>query len=366
MRTEYLTLDGGPSDAGKIAHAARLLQAGALVAFPTETVYGLGADARNPEALARLTAVKGRREGKPYSLLAPSLRHAEAIAGGFSRIARKLTRVYWPGPLTLVVPRRGGGTVGLRLPDHPVARTLLSHCGFPLATPSANRSGDAEPVAAEQVRAALDGEVALILDGGTSRQGRPSAVVRVQGETVQVQREGMIPTAELLEVASPTVLFVCTGNTCRSPMAAGFCRLGMADAHHIVPAADAPAGESADDTLPYRVLSAGTNALDGKEADRLAVEVMREVGVDLTPHRTHGLSPADVDRADWIFTMTRRQRESILALMPTCSERVQLLSSRGEDIPDPIAGSVEQYRRVRDKIASCLRDVVKLVGGSRA
>ena len=94
MRTEYLTLDGGLGDTGKIGHAARLLLAGGLVAFPTETVYGLGADARNAEALARLTAAKGRRENRPYSLLVPSLRHAEAAAGGFPRVAQKLARVY--------------------------------------------------------------------------------------------------------------------------------------------------------------------------------------------------------------------------------------------------------------------------------
>jgi len=363
MHTEYLTLDGGPGDAGKIAHAARLLQSGALVAFPTETVYGLGADARNPEALARLTAVKGRREGKPYSLLVPSLRHAEAIAGGFTRIARKLARAYWPGPLTLVVPRRGGGTVGLRLPDHPVARALLAHCGFPLATPSANRSNAPEPVTAAQVREGLEGEISLILDGGPARQGRPSAVVRVQDEALQVQREGMISNAELLETASPTVLFVCTGNTCRSPMAAGFCRLGMADTHRMAPVVVSAAGDPSGEGLPFCVLSAGTNTIENRPADRLAVEAMREVGVDISGHRTRNITPAIVDRADWIFTMTRSQRESILALMPTCAERVQLLSSRNEDISDPAVGSPEMYRRVRDKIAGCLRDVVRLVGG---
>src|SRR6266478_455359 len=105
MHTEHLILDGGPGDAAKLSHAARLLRAGELVAFPTETVYGLGADARNPEALARLTKVKGRRDGKPYSLLVPSLKGAESACGGFGRIAHKLARVYWPGPLTIVVPR---------------------------------------------------------------------------------------------------------------------------------------------------------------------------------------------------------------------------------------------------------------------
>lgn len=362
MRTEYLSLDGTQGDAGKISHAARLLQAGALVAFPTETVYGLGADARNPQALAALAAVKDRRESKPFSLLVPSLRHAETLAGGFSRIAQKLARVYWPGPLTLVVPTRAGGTVGLRLPDHLVARALLARCGFPLATPSANRSGTAELATAAQVRAALDGEIALILDGGPARQGRPSAVVRVQGETLHIQREGVIPGAELLETAGPTVLFVCTGNTCRSPMAAGFCRLGMADLHRAAPLLQDQASADACQTLPFRVFSAGTNAVGGRPADRLAVAVMREVGVDISDHRTRSLTPEGLDRADWVFAMTRRQRDSILALMPASADRVQLLSSRNEDITDPVAGSFEMYRRVRDKIASCLRDVVKVVG----
>ncbi|MGD0093478.1 MAG: L-threonylcarbamoyladenylate synthase [Planctomycetota bacterium] len=362
MRTEYFALDGGLGDGGKIAHAAKLLQAGALVAFPTETVYGLGADARNAEAVARLMAVKGRQENKPFSLLVPSLSQAEALCGGFPRIARKLARVYWPGPLTLVLPRRGGGTVGLRLPDHPIARALLARCGFPLATPSANRAGAAEPVTAQQVREALDGQVALVLDGGPARQGRPSAVVRVQDETLSVQREGLVPSRELFETASPTVLFVCTGNTCRSPMAEGFCRQGIADAHRSTVAGTGAAATEDRLELPFLVWSAGTNAVENRPADRLALEVMREVGVDLSGHRSRSLAPSHVDKADWIFTMTRRQSASILALMPASAERVRLLSARNEDITDPEPGAVEMYRRVRDKIATCLRDVVKLVG----
>lgn len=353
MRTEYLTLDGSTADAAKIAHAAKLLQAGALVAFPTETVYGLGADARNPEAIARLTEVKGRDEGKPYSLLVPSLRHAEQAAGNFSRIAQKLARLYWPGPLTLVVPRRSGGTIGLRLPEHPVARSLLSHCGFSLATPSANRSRSPEPVTAQQVRESLGGDISLILDGGPSKQGRPSAVVKVDHETVEVRRQGIISDLEILEAASPTILFVCTGNTCRSPMASGFCQLGVSEVSKTAPLN----GEG----LPFRVISAGTNTVDDECADKLAIQAMKEVGIDISAHRTRGLTPEMVDKADWIFAMTRSHRESILELMPTAADRIQLLSNRNEDIPDPAHSMLEAYRRVRDKIASCLRDVVRLV-----
>ncbi len=342
MRTVFLTLDGGGGDAAKISHAAKLLQAGALVAFPTETVYGLGADARNPEALARLTKVKGRSEGKPYSLLTPSLRHAEEAAGGFSRIAQKLARIYWPGPLTLVVPRRGGGTVGLRLPEHPVARSLLAQCGFPLATPSANRSGTAEPLTAAQVRDAFDGEISLILDNGPARQGRPSMVVKIDHESLEIQREGLMSKAEILEAASPTVLFVCTGNTCRSPMAAGFCQVGIVETQK-------------SDSLPFRVLSAGTGAVEGQNADPLAIEAMREVGVNITAHRARSLSLRLLDVADWIFTMTGAQRQSILSLALSYSGKIQLLAGHGKDISDPASHSLEAYRRVRDKIAGCLR-----------
>jgi L-threonylcarbamoyladenylate synthase len=132
MDTQVLKLDGGREDATKIGYAVQVLKAGGIVAFPTETVYGLGADARKPEALARLAAAKGRAPDKPFALLVSSIAQAEELTGALSRVARKLMRLYWPGPLTVVAPQSGGATVGLRLPEHPVARTLLAQCGFPL------------------------------------------------------------------------------------------------------------------------------------------------------------------------------------------------------------------------------------------
>jgi tRNA threonylcarbamoyl adenosine modification protein (Sua5/YciO/YrdC/YwlC family) len=362
MRTEFLTLDGGSGDGAKIAHAAQLLRAGQLVAFPTETVYGLGADAANPDALARLARVTGRNEGKPFSLLVPGLKHAEQAVQGFPRIAQKLARIYWPGPLTLVFPARTGRPEsGLRLPEDPVARALLGACGFTLAVPSANRAGSPEPLRADTVRDALDGQIALILDRGPTLYGKPSTVVRVDGESIQIQREGILSAREILELARPTILFVCTGNTCRSPMAAGFCRAGMADAHRT---ASFGLLRSAGESLPFRVLSAGTSALDGGRADANAIEAMREVGIDISTHRTLSLTPGLVDAADWIFVMTRAHRASIVEFMPGATPRVQLLSREGDDIGDPASQPLNQYRRSRDRIAVCLRDVVRMVKGS--
>ena len=353
MKTEVLTLDGSPDDLAKIRHAAKLLQAGALVAFPTETVYGLGADSRNAEALTRLTQVKGRDERKPFALLVPSLRQAEEAAGRFSRVALKLTRLYWPGPLTVVVPRRGGGSVGLRLPEHPITRALLAQGGFPLATPSANRSGNREPQTAQQVLEDFDGQIPLILDGGPTRQGRPSTVVHLDPSgALKILREGIIPTAEIQEAARPSILFICTGNTCRSPMAEGFCRQAL---QNLEPRKSTE--------LAFCVSSAGTSATEGQRADPLSLAVMREVGVDLSAHRTRSLNPALLDGADWIFTMTWAHRESILRVMPACRDRIRLLSTLGEDIPDPATQPIERYRLVRDRIAHDLRDVLRAVHG---
>jgi tRNA threonylcarbamoyl adenosine modification protein (Sua5/YciO/YrdC/YwlC family) len=312
--------------------------------------------------LAKLARVTGRQETKPFSLLAPSLRQAEKIARGFPRIAQKLARIYWPGPLTLVFPpSQGQSEVGLRLPEHPVARSLLATCNFPLAAPSANRIGLPEPTRAEQVRDALDGQIALILDRGPALHGRPSTVVRVEGEAVLVQREGSISSKDILEAARPTILFVCTGNTCRSPMASGFCQAGMAEAHR---SASFGLLRSAGESLPFRVISAGTSALDGGRADKFAIEAMREVGIDLTRHVTRTLTPSLVETSDWIFVMERGHRESILSLMPDTEARVQMLSREGVNIPDPATKSLQHYKMVRDRIAGCLRDVVRMVKGS--
>ncbi|MCZ7647824.1 MAG: L-threonylcarbamoyladenylate synthase [Planctomycetota bacterium] len=352
MKTEVLRLDGSDQDLSKLRYAARLLQAGAVVAFPTETVYGLGADARNLDAMAELARVKQRQDQKPYSLLVPSVRAAESACGGLSHVAKKLARIYWPGPLTLVVRKRGGGAVGMRLPEHPVTRSLLSQCGFPLAAPSANISGTRDPRSAEQVREQLEGQIPLILDGGEAWHGKASTVVRLDVEgPPQVVREGVLTADELLRTAQPTLLFVCTGNTCRSPMAAAF-------------AAAALQGRADTQGQPYRVLSAGTSAQDGDGANPSAQAAMSEVDLDLRAHRAQAVQPHLLDEADWIFTMTRAHRESILMVMPECEERIRLLLESGADLADPASGSLAQYRLARDAIAQSLPAVLRAVTGS--
>jgi L-threonylcarbamoyladenylate synthase len=197
-----------PASADWIAEAGRLIRSGALVAFPTETVYGLGADATNGEAVARVFEAKGRPTFNPLIVHVLGLAQAEAI-GVFSPMARRLVEAFWPGPLTLVVPRAeaanvselvsaGLPTVALRAPDHPVARALLKAAERPIAAPSANRSGHVSATRAEHVAADLGDKVALILDGGPTAHGLESTVLSLVSGQPILLRPGAVP-AETIE-----------------------------------------------------------------------------------------------------------------------------------------------------------------------
>jgi L-threonylcarbamoyladenylate synthase len=189
-----------PASPENISRAAESLRAGRLIAFPTETVYGLGADATDGRAVARVFAAKGRPRFNPLIVHVPSLAEAEAI-GEFDERARAAARQFWPGPLSLVLRRRddsgvallacaGLDTVAIRVPAHPVAQELLRQTGRPLAAPSANRSGHVSPTLAAHVAAELGHRVGLILDGGTCSVGLESTVLDLSGGQPTLLRPG--------------------------------------------------------------------------------------------------------------------------------------------------------------------------------
>jgi len=185
-----------------IAEAARLVLAGEPVGIPTETVYGLAADATNAEAVARIYEAKGRPSFNPLIVHVPDLAAALQI-GDFSEEALRLAGSHWPGPLTLVVPLRkeagiasivtaGLPSVGLRVPDHPAMRALLRATGRPLAAPSANASGSISPTKAAHVLRSLGGRIPLIVDGGSTTQGIESTIVAATGGPLRLLRRGPI------------------------------------------------------------------------------------------------------------------------------------------------------------------------------
>ena len=193
-----------------IARGAELLRAGRLVAFPTETVYGLGANALDAAAVQRIYTAKGRPAVNPIIVHVASAAAARALARDWPPAADAIARAIWPGPVTLVVRRRGvvpdivtagGDTVGLRVPGHPLARDLIERAGVPVAAPSANRSTQVSPTSAGHVAAGLGDRVDLIIDGGETDVGIESTVVDVTDGTPRILRPGMIGREAIARVA---------------------------------------------------------------------------------------------------------------------------------------------------------------------
>ncbi len=209
--------------------AAALLRRGRLVSFPTETVYGLGADATSDRAVAAIYAAKRRPPFNPLIVHVADLTSARRLAV-FDARAERLARRFWPGPLTLVLKRRPGArlsrllgrglpTVALRMPADPVALTLIRRAGRPLAAPSANRSGRVSPTRAGHVRASLGGRVAMVLDGGACRVGLESTIVDVSATPARLLRPGGVPLEALRGLLKP--IATAPGLAGRRPVAPG-------------------------------------------------------------------------------------------------------------------------------------------------
>jgi L-threonylcarbamoyladenylate synthase len=194
-----------------IKDAAQILRDGGLVAFPTETVYGLGANALNAAAVAKIYEMKGRPETSPLIVHASSIEMARTLVTEWPREAEELAERWWPGPLTLVLPKAaqipdivtaGLPTVGVRIPAHPLALQLSETSGVPLAAPSANRFKELSPTTAAHVRAAF-GDVIPVLDGGPTRVGIESTVVSIAGGKITLLRPGMIALGEIERAVTP-------------------------------------------------------------------------------------------------------------------------------------------------------------------
>lgn len=345
--------------------AVQALTEGKLVAFPTETVYGVAAWALEASAVQRLIAVKGRRQGHALPLAVYSAEQARDYVPDMSRLAYRLARRCWPGPVTLVLndshpeglsrrlppevqqavaPAR---TVGLRVPGHPIILDVMRMMAGPLVLSSANRTGQPDARTAQEVVAAFGAEVDLILDDGPTRFGQPSAVVQVEGARYKILRPGVVPEHALRRLASPLILFICTGNTCRSPMAEGLARRLIADR------LNCPVDQLEETGVIIR--SAGIAAGLGGPASPEAIEVMHSYGIDIQEHETQPVSETLIRHADYIFTMTEGHRQTILSQWPEAADRTFLLSPEGRDIADPIGGSVERYRHCAEQILRALQ-----------
>ncbi len=355
MAAEVIRISGRAGDLDRIEEAAKKVEAGGLVAFPTETVYGIACRV-TPASLVRLDGVKGRGTDKHYTLHIGQLEEYRKYVPQVGLRAGKLIGRAWPGPLTLVFelnPQQVAqqrdllgsdvaatlykeNAIGIRCPNHPVASLLLRLAHCPVVAPSANRAGRAPATDAEQVVAAIGDDVDLILDGGPCQHGRSSTVAVVGTRGIELLREGVYSAAEIKKMSEVTFLFVCTGNTCRSPMAEGLFRKHLAE----------KIGCSVDE-LPargYKVLSAGTMNMVGVPASIEAVAACDLQGVDIADHLSRALTPSLIEASDVIYCMTRAHYEQVLHLSPEAQPRCDLLVP-GDEVPDPIGRPQEYFNR---------------------
>jgi L-threonylcarbamoyladenylate synthase len=347
--------DTGPIDPEVVRALVAALAEGGIVGLPTETVYGLAARADDAAAIDRLVATKGSGERRAFTW---HLSDSGALAewAGFSPQARRLAARYWPGPLTMVLAGVPKGLervashmgVGVRIPAHAGARALLAACPFPVVATSANGTGATPLLDAAAVAASFGTHLSGLGDGGKSRSGEASTVVAIGPGRFDVLREGLLSRAELVRTAGRRIAFVCTGNTCRSPMAETLAAaklgraLGVDDANGL-------------ELLGFTVASFGVFAAPGAPASAHAVTTMSERGLDLAGHGSTPATPEALATYDEIYGLTRSHVQAIVgALPPRLAERVALLDPSGSDVADPVGGSLANYRACADQIEAAL------------
>jgi len=354
-----------------VEEAVAVLSEGGLVGFPTETVYGLAANAALEASLEKLAEIKQRPGNKPFTLHIGDKSVLSRYVPDLSLLNRQFLRKAWPGPLTVVFDLNDGQmeqvrkslprqqvealyhncSIGIRLPDHPVARELLSEVHDPVVAPSANLSGAAPATSAEEVLEELADSIELVLDGGVTRYAKVSTIARLTDDGLEILREGVLDEGTVRRMRTVTILFVCTGNICRSPMAEGFGKEMLA----------AKLGCSVDDLAEkgYKIESAGVMAYDGAEASPEAIKACSEAGVDIRGHEARYLTAAMLERADIVYVMDRTHRQAVMELAVPGSKqnlgrRLDFLSQDGE-IADPIGMSLETYRSCAKQISEGVR-----------
>jgi L-threonylcarbamoyladenylate synthase len=365
MQTKVLKLEPYKADIAKIKEAATLVDAGKLVAFPTESVYGIACRAKI-DSLIKLNNLKGREPDKYYTLHISQKNEAKKYVPTIGLKAEKLIRNAWPGPLTIVFElddqdmakqqnslKRGvfeclykNKSIGIRCPDNPIASTLLRLTHNPVFAPSANITSRKPATNAEEVLAQLSGQIDLLLDAGPCKYKKSSTVVKIGKKGLEILRPGVYSAAELKAMSEINFLFVCTGNTCRSPMAEGIFRKYLAE--------KLQCKVDQLDEMGYKISSAGIIDLENSPASEEAIAACAAKGIDIRVHRNRALTQELIEENDFIFAMSRMHRERVISLSREAANKCFLLAE-DKDIPDPIGQGQQVFNNCADLIEKAIK-----------
>lgn len=353
MKTKVLKLDAAKIDSMKINEAAAIIESGGLVAFPTETVYGIACRVKS-DSLARLDNIKGRTADKYYTLHIGQKSDVGNYVPTIGLKAQKLIQNAWPGPLTIVfeLDKKDideqhknlegevfeslyrNDSIGIRCPDNAIAAMLLQQTSTPVVAPSANITDSPPAVDAGQVLEQLSGKIDLLLDAGPCKYKQSSTVVKIGKKGAGILRPGVYSQAELEALSQIQFLFVCTGNTCRSPMAEGIFQKYLAE--------KLECNVDDLDKMGYKASSAGIIGSVGYPATAEAVTACAAKGVDIKAHRNRALSRELIEASDIIFAMEQMHRDRVILLDTNAANRCFLLAGN-TGIPDPIGQPQQSY-----------------------
>ncbi|MFH1616025.1 MAG: L-threonylcarbamoyladenylate synthase [Planctomycetota bacterium] len=369
MHTEIIKVDARRPDAEIVRKAAEVLEMGGLIVFPTETVYGIGCVAQR-SSVERLNKLKQRSGQKRYTLHIGRKEDVARYAPVRDARVKKLIETGWPGPITIVFELDGSvlcnqrkvfdeevfnclypdNSIGIRCPDSAIASAVLSVCRKPVFVPSANLAGQEPATDIKGVADQLAGSVELVLDGGACAYKKSSTVVKAGAKGWEVLREGAYSIEQIRDMSVVRILFVCTGNTCRSPVAEGLCRKYLSE--------KLGCGLDELESIGYMVDSAGIAAIGGMGASAESIAFCEKEEVNISSCRSKAISTEMVERSDYIFAMSADHIEHICSVWPDAAKKCRLLTEE-EEISDPIGGCQDVYIRCGEMIK---QGVLKRVG----